>query len=127
MKNILIIFCIIFSVAGKAQTKKTTLAQKKVSKQTVTKPAFPLFKNSVDSFSYAIGLEGAAYYKSQGAKKINSVFLVHCCSTNVIRALDAFDEDFVERWLDHFKAVNYGSSGHQSSQNFLRIGSFLQR
>lgn len=34
-----------------------------------------LFKNSDDSLSYALGLEGALYYKQQGIKNLNSVMV----------------------------------------------------
>ncbi len=74
MKNIVIVFCLILSIAAQAQTKKTSTAKKTVSKKTV-KIITPVFKNGVDSFSYAIGLEGAAYYKSQGAKNINAALV----------------------------------------------------
>ncbi|MGI8583632.1 MAG: FKBP-type peptidyl-prolyl cis-trans isomerase [Chitinophagaceae bacterium] len=70
MKKILIIICVIPVAAVQAQVKKTT------TKQTVsTKPTVPVFKNSIDSFSYAIGLEGASYYKSQGATTVNSALV----------------------------------------------------
>lgn len=67
MKHLLIIICASVTIAH-AQVKKTT-----------TKPAIktttPILKNSIDSFSYAIGLEGASYYKSQGAVSINTALL----------------------------------------------------
>ena len=49
-------------------------AQKKTPPKKTTTPTgkvLPVFKNSVDSFSYAIGLEGASYYRNQGAEQIN--------------------------------------------------------
>jgi FKBP-type peptidyl-prolyl cis-trans isomerase FklB len=63
MKKIFII-CIGIITVAHAQVKKP-----------VTKPAqkttTPLLKNATDSFSYAIGLEGASYYKSQGVPAVN--------------------------------------------------------
>ncbi len=71
MKNFLIlIICIASTVIAQAQVKKPI-----TKKATVTKASTSLFKNSTDSFSYAIGLEGAAYYKSQGATTINSALV----------------------------------------------------
>ena len=69
MKKILIIICIISVTTSQAQVKKTAI------KKTVSTTTAPIFKNSVDSFSYAIGLEGASYYKSQGATSINSAMI----------------------------------------------------
>ena len=71
MKKTLIICFVAVTFASQAQTKKTPVKKVKTVTKTVSKSE-SAFKNSVDSFSYALGLEGAAYYKSQGAKKINS-------------------------------------------------------
>lgn len=73
MKKILIIICASVTVA-QAQVKKikTKISS---SKTTVTTTASPLLKTSIDSFSYAIGLEGASYYKSQGATTVNSALV----------------------------------------------------
>jgi FKBP-type peptidyl-prolyl cis-trans isomerase len=71
MKKILIIICIGSITYAQAQVKKTTAAKS----STTTKSSTPVFKNSVDSFSYAIGLEGASYYKSQGATSVNSALI----------------------------------------------------
>lgn len=68
MKKILIIICIGSVTFANAQVKKTV---PKVAAKAVT----PVFKNSIDSFSYAIGMEGASYYKSQGVSKINSALM----------------------------------------------------
>ncbi|MEO7292474.1 MAG: FKBP-type peptidyl-prolyl cis-trans isomerase [Ginsengibacter sp.] len=69
MKKLLIIICITSVTFAQAQVKKTTI------NKTVAKTTAPVFKNSIDSFSYAIGLEGASYYKSQGATSINSLMV----------------------------------------------------
>ncbi|HEY8689167.1 MAG TPA: FKBP-type peptidyl-prolyl cis-trans isomerase [Chitinophagaceae bacterium] len=74
MKKILLIICISIVTAAQAQVKKT-IAKKTVAKKTTTTKTTTVFKNSVDSFSYAIGLEGAAYYKSQGATTVNSALI----------------------------------------------------
>lgn len=77
MKKILsIIICASVAVA-QAQVKKTT-TKKATDKIIFTPPkviSTPLLRTSIDSFSYAIGLEGAAYYKSQGATTINTALV----------------------------------------------------
>jgi FKBP-type peptidyl-prolyl cis-trans isomerase len=70
MKTFFLILCITFAGIAGAQIKKTTVTKQPVEvKQPVS------FKNSIDSFSYAIGLEGAAYYKQQGVPNINSAMV----------------------------------------------------
>lgn len=76
MKKILIIICALIAVA-QAQVKKTT-TKKTADKIVFTPPKIISdsgLKNSVDSFSYAIGLEGASYYKSQGVTSVNSALI----------------------------------------------------
>lgn len=63
MKTILII-CIALITVAQAQVKKPV-------KKPAPKTATPLLKNATDSFSYAVGLEGASYYKSQGVTSVN--------------------------------------------------------
>ncbi len=71
MKNFLILIIFIAStVIARSQAKKPV-----TNKATLPKVSTSIFKNSTDSFSYAIGLEGAAYYKSQGATTINSALV----------------------------------------------------
>jgi len=68
MKNILIIIGVVITTFAQAQAKKPVAVKKAI----ITKQTAPVFKNSIDSFSYAIGIEGASYYKSQGADKVNT-------------------------------------------------------
>ncbi len=71
MKNfILFSICIVSTLNAQSQVKKPV-----TKKTTVTQTSTSIFKNATDSFSYAIGLEGAAYYKSQGASTINSALV----------------------------------------------------
>lgn len=70
MKNVLVLLMILLAIAtGQAQTKKAPV--KKVSSKETTATG-SIFKNSEDSVSYALGLEGASFYKSQGFTKVNS-------------------------------------------------------
>lgn len=68
MKKILLVICITTISIAQAQVKKTAV-------KSTLKTATPLLKNATDSFSYAIGLEGASYYKSQGATSVNSALI----------------------------------------------------
>ncbi|MEO7800485.1 MAG: FKBP-type peptidyl-prolyl cis-trans isomerase [Ginsengibacter sp.] len=69
MKNFLIAAAVLLSATVAAQTKKPLPAKKPVA------ATASIFKNSTDSLSYAIGLEGASFYKSQGAKSLNTLLI----------------------------------------------------
>ena len=58
--------------------KKPATAAKKPAAQTA--PAAPALKNSVDSFSYAIGLSIASFYKAQGISDINNQLVLKALS-----------------------------------------------
>ena len=66
---VLIILCSTV-VCVDAQIKKTVAIKTPNPKQNIS-----VLKNSVDSFSYAIGLEGASYYKQQGAATLNTALV----------------------------------------------------
>jgi FKBP-type peptidyl-prolyl cis-trans isomerase FklB len=73
MKKNLIIICIAFTSVAYAQTKKTTAVKKTTVKETATVDKnVPNIKTSADSFSYAIGLQAASYYKSQLGGEVNT-------------------------------------------------------
>ncbi len=69
MKNILMAVFLCVALGAAAQTKKPLPAKKPVA------AVVPLLKNSTDSLSYAIGLEGASFYKSQGATTLNTALI----------------------------------------------------
>jgi FKBP-type peptidyl-prolyl cis-trans isomerase FklB len=56
-----------------AKKKPVTAAPKKT---TTAATAAPALKNSVDSFSYAIGLSIASFYKAQGISDINNTLVI---------------------------------------------------
>lgn len=60
--------------------KKPVAASPKKTTTTAAAPAAPALKNSVDSFSYAIGLSIASFYKAQGIKDINNTLVVRALS-----------------------------------------------
>src|SRR5688572_747493 len=59
-----------------AATQKTAATKKTAA----TAPAAPVLKNSADSFSYAIGLSIASFYKAQGISNINNTLVVKALS-----------------------------------------------
>ena len=73
MKKILMALALLIAGLSQAQTKKVVTRKKTTTSSTlgIKKPGLML-KTPLDSFSYAIGLEGAAYYKNQGAPELNT-------------------------------------------------------
>ena len=60
-----------------AQAKKKPVAP---VKKTTAAPAAPALKNTADSFSYAIGLSIASFYKAQGINNINNQLVLKALS-----------------------------------------------
>ena len=75
MKKVVVLsgLCVI-SIGLFAQAPKKPVTVKK-SSTTATAPA-PLMKNALDSFSYAMGMSIASFYKEQGVHNINSSLVV---------------------------------------------------
>ncbi len=63
-----------------ATPKKTTNAAVASKKTATAAPAAPVLKNSADSFSYAIGLSIASFYKAQGISNINNTLVLKALS-----------------------------------------------
>lgn len=65
--------CITPAIITHAQTKKPIkpVSKSPFGKGTPVQKSTTALKTSIDSFSYAIGLEAAAYYKTQGAPTLN--------------------------------------------------------
>ena len=76
MKRALVIIGISLTSLTYAQTKKTVTVKKAVSKVTSTMDKNSLvIKTSADSFSYAIGLQAASFYKSQLPGEVNTALV----------------------------------------------------
>lgn len=77
MKKIILGLCVLGStVAANAQSKPTKSAvAKKPATATAAKPATAALKSSVDSFSYAVGVNIANSFKSQSIDNINTAVL----------------------------------------------------
>ncbi len=84
MKNIaLVSLFIAISMAAVAQSGKSEKKKKKNKKEEpVLVTPVPVMQNALDSFSYALGLSMASFYKEQGIDSINSV-LVNKALTDV--------------------------------------------
>jgi FKBP-type peptidyl-prolyl cis-trans isomerase FklB len=62
------------ALASAGQTAKPKPAPKKTG--TTAKPVPATLKNAVDSFSYAVGLSMAGFYKEQGVQNINTSLVI---------------------------------------------------
>ncbi len=75
MKNIaLTALFLAFCLTTVAQSKKSSKKSKKKGETEVViaTPPVPLLQNALDSFSYALGLSMASFYKEQGVDSINA-------------------------------------------------------
>jgi FKBP-type peptidyl-prolyl cis-trans isomerase FklB len=63
-----------------AATKKTATPATKKTTATAAAPTAAALKNSADSFSYAIGLSIASFYKAQGISNINNQLVLKALS-----------------------------------------------
>ena len=77
MQKILIVLLMTVCVSSFAQTKSTSKKAVPAKKPTTTtKAAAPVqFKNQSDSFSYAIGVSIANFYREQGITNVNSAMV----------------------------------------------------
>jgi FKBP-type peptidyl-prolyl cis-trans isomerase FklB len=85
MKKLFLIVAVCLPVTGVlAQTTKKPATPAKPAPKTATKTGTqataPVMKNAVDSFSYAIGLSIATFYKAQGVKNINNTLVLKALS-----------------------------------------------
>ncbi|MEO5647104.1 MAG: FKBP-type peptidyl-prolyl cis-trans isomerase [Chitinophagaceae bacterium] len=72
MKKALMILSLGFVTFTAAYAQKKTTPVKKLP---MPAKSAPVKMSSIDSFSYAVGLQSAKYYKSQGVSEINSAML----------------------------------------------------
>jgi FKBP-type peptidyl-prolyl cis-trans isomerase FklB len=76
MKNFLIPSLLVAcSFSAFAQTK-TPVKKTVPSKKTASAKPAPVMKNALDSFSYAVGLSMAGFYREQGVKNINTALVL---------------------------------------------------
>jgi FKBP-type peptidyl-prolyl cis-trans isomerase FklB len=79
MKKVLLgsvlLLTVALTVSAQNGTKAAVKPATKTPAKTVAKPAVPLFKNLIDSFSYAAGYNVATNMQSQGITKLNSVMM----------------------------------------------------
>jgi FKBP-type peptidyl-prolyl cis-trans isomerase FklB len=75
MKQLLsVILALTLLISLQAQTKPSKTPAKTKPPATA-KPALPVMKTAVDSFSYALGLSMAGFYKEQGVENINTALV----------------------------------------------------
>jgi len=78
MQKLLIVLLMTVCVSSFAQTKSTSKKAVPAKKPTTTTKAAPApvqFKNQSDSFSYAIGVSIANFYREQGITNVNSTMV----------------------------------------------------
>lgn len=73
-KGIFSTFLVILTFAVSAQTKPATKKVATGAKKPVS--TAPMMKNALDSFSYALGLSMAGFYKEQGIGEINTALVI---------------------------------------------------
>ena len=74
-KGILSALLLVLTIAVSAQTKPATKKVATTAKKPSTAAPAPVMKNALDSFSYALGLSMAGFYKEQGIKEINTALV----------------------------------------------------
>lgn len=75
MKNITL--CLVFGVLTLASFAQTIKPKPSLKKSTVPlRAAAPAMKDGLDSFSYAVGISMAGFYKEQGIKNINNALVI---------------------------------------------------
>jgi FKBP-type peptidyl-prolyl cis-trans isomerase FklB len=66
---------VILSLAASAQTKPAAKKVAAPAKKPLAATQAPIMKNALDSFSYALGLSMAGFYKEQGISQINTALV----------------------------------------------------
>ena len=74
-KGIFSALLLVVTIAVSAQTKPATKKVATTAKKPSTAAPAPVMKNALDSFSYALGLSMAGFYKEQGIKEINTALV----------------------------------------------------
>ena len=74
-KGIFSALLLVLTIAASAQTKPATKKVATTAKKPSTAAQAPVMKNALDSFSYALGLSMAGFYKEQGIKEINTALV----------------------------------------------------
>jgi FKBP-type peptidyl-prolyl cis-trans isomerase FklB len=136
--RLLIILCVVFlmtmSVSGQGAKKPATTAKpatgtksaagsKPVQKTATAKPAATpaTFKNAIDSFSYAIGVSLASFYKEQGVNSLNSALVIRALN-DVKAGKTVMNEEQVNACIMEFiqEAKSEKASGNKKAgESFL--------
>lgn len=86
-KYVLLAFAVLPATAMLAQStakKKPVAATKKPAAAAAPTASAPVLKNAADSFSYAIGLSIASFYKAQGISNINNTLVLKALSDSKV-------------------------------------------
>lgn len=105
------IFFVLFAAMSLFVSAQTKPAAKKVAtpaKKPATAPA-PVMKNALDSFSYALGLSMAGFYKEQGVTDINTA-LVTQALRDVKSGKQKLDEAQINSCIVNFMQTKKGEA-----------------
>lgn len=122
MKKLFFFAAVSLSVMGlQAQTTKKPATTTKPATKPAGTTAAPVMKNAVDSFSYAIGLSIANFYKAQGVSNINNQLVLKAL-TDVKNAKPLLNDEQVNACIVGFmqSARSEKASGNKKEgENFL--------
>ena len=117
MKNSIFIFAFFIVAFAQGQTKKTV-----TSKKTVTTKVSPAAKISIDSFSYALGINIAANLKTQGIDNVNYASLQKAMTDVFAKKTPLLNENQCKMVIQQ-KLMKYmstkNSAAKEEGKNFL--------
>jgi FKBP-type peptidyl-prolyl cis-trans isomerase FklB len=111
------IFSVVFVAMSLVVSAQTKPAAKKVAtpaKKPATAPA-PVMKNALDSFSYALGLSMAGFYKEQGVTDINTA-LVTQALRDVKSGKQKLDEAQINSCIVNFMQTKKGEAAEPNKK-----------
>jgi FKBP-type peptidyl-prolyl cis-trans isomerase FklB len=108
-KAILSAFMLYVCVAAFAQTKPAAKKVATPAKKPTTAASAPVMKNALDSFSYALGLSMAGFYKEQGISDINTA-LVTQALRDVKTGKPKLDDAQVNNCIMNFMQMKKGEA-----------------
>ncbi len=112
------IFSLVFAALSLVVSAQTKPAAKKVAtpaKKTTTVAA-PVMKNALDSFSYALGLSMAGFYKQQGVTDINSALVTQALK-DVKSGKQKLDESQINSCIMDFMQAKKSEAAGPNKKN----------
>ncbi|HUQ67628.1 MAG TPA: FKBP-type peptidyl-prolyl cis-trans isomerase [Flavitalea sp.] len=120
-KGIFSALLLILTIALSAQTKPASKKVATASKKSAATATAPVMKNALDSFSYALGLSMAGFYKEQGISDINTA-LVTKALKDIKTGKPLLDDAQINSCIVNFMQLKKGQA---AAPNKLEGQSFL--